>query len=131
MQKPKAVIITGNPKFITSNKWADDFYNEIKNFLEALGYEVVFDPGEPHTTPPPADLWIGHSRGTDRLRFAPATTKIIALGSSLPGAINHPRDNTKDSFGPSDIIPNEYHYAFMDEMRDAIKKAAGISSGRN
>ena len=63
-----AVIIKGNPKFIDNNKDADSFYEEIKSFLEDLGFEVSFDKGEPYTSPDKADLWIGHSRGADRLR---------------------------------------------------------------
>ncbi len=116
----KAVIITGNPKFISANEKARAFYEEIKSFLETQGYDVSFDAGEPHTTPRVADLWIGHSRGVDRLRFAPQGTRTLALGSSASGAVNHPLDNTKDVVGPSDIVPNEYHYVFTNEMKAAV-----------
>ena len=59
-KKPTAVIIKGNPEYISGH---DDFYEEIKDFLEELGYKVSFDEGAPYTVPPKADLWIGHSRG--------------------------------------------------------------------
>src|SRR5579884_3801285 len=117
----QAVIIKGNPKFIRNNPVAESFYAEIKEFLEKLGFEVIFSSGQPYTSPPAADLWIGHSRGVDRLRFAPSGTKTLALGSSLKGAVNHPLDNTKDIQGPSNIIPNKYHYVFTPQMKKRIK----------
>ena len=117
------VIIKGNPKFVAGNPAADDFYQEIKAFLENIGYVVTLDPGEPYTSPPPADLWIGHSRGVDRLRFAPPETKTLAFGSSLPGSVNHPLDSSKDIYGPTDTIPNAHHYAFTEAMKQAILAA--------
>jgi hypothetical protein len=121
MSKQTAVIVKGNPKFVINNSQADSFYTEIKKYLEDLGYNVSFDLGEPHSSPKKADLWVGHSRGNDRLRFAPEGTKTIFLGSSIKGAINHPQDNTKDAIGPSDTIPNNFHYVFTKEMKEAIK----------
>jgi hypothetical protein len=85
-----AVIITGNPKFIIENPEADQFYATLAEILQEAGYRVSFDPGEPYTTPPPADVWVGHSRGVDRLRFAPEHTKTIAIGSRVAGSINNP-----------------------------------------
>ncbi|MBM3281608.1 MAG: hypothetical protein FJY91_02610 [Candidatus Harrisonbacteria bacterium] len=122
MHKLTAIIIKGNPKFIESNQLAENFYKEIKNYLENLGYEVGFDAGEPHSIPRKTDLWIGHSRGCDRLAFAPEGTRTIALGSYKKNSINHPQDNTKDSAGPSEIIPNEFHYMFTEEMKKVIKE---------
>ncbi len=120
MSERTAIIIKGNPKFINDNSDAERFYSEIHDFLERLGYEASFDAGEPHTIPPPADLWIGHSRGGDRLQFAPPETKTLLFGSGAPGAINHPDDNTTGKAGPSEITPNLYHYIFTDEMKKTI-----------
>lgn len=123
MQKLTAIIIKGNPKFIIDNPEAEKFYQEIAEFLQGLGYEVGFDPGEPYTSPPLADLWIGHSRGGDRLSPpVPGDVVTLLFGSSRPGAINHPEDNTKHLFGPSDIVPNIFHYTFTDEMKQAIEE---------
>lgn len=81
--RPLAIIIKGNLKRIASanmSKPADAFYNKIKDILEKQGYRVEFDLGLPETTPSQsADLWIGHSRGADRLQFAegPRTIKLL------------------------------------------------------
>jgi hypothetical protein len=78
-RKRKAVIIKGNPMYIRGNLQADKFYEKLKSELESRDYDVVFDAGKPFSTPPKADLWVGHSRGADRLRFATAGTKTIDL----------------------------------------------------
>jgi hypothetical protein len=112
-----AVIIKGNSKFIEGNVSAENFYKDLRTFFEELGYTVSFDDGEPYTTPPMADLWIGHSRGSDRLRFAPEGTKTLSLG--IKGGINHPKDK---AILPGQI-PDEFHYILSDEMKSQIKLA--------
>ena len=116
----KAVIIKGNPKFVENNRKADSFYKKLKTFLISLGYEVSLDKGEPYTEPIKADLWIGHSRGVDRLRFAPKHTKVIALGIEV--GINHPKDT---SLRAGDV-PNKFHYILTEDMKKEIKKALGF-----
>ena len=120
MNKPTAVIVKGNPKFIDGNTLADNFYDEIKTFLENQGYTVSYDPGEPYTSPKEANLWIGHSRGIDRLRFAPEGTYCLRFGSSHPESINHPEDNSIGITYPSDVVPNQFHYVFTEEMKQTI-----------
>lgn len=120
MHKLTAIIIKGNPKFIVGNKRAEEFYQEIKNFLETLSYQVSFDDGAPYTSPKKADLWIGHSRGIDRLRFAPKGTRVLVFGASDTQAINHPDDNSTQITYPSNIVPNKFHYEFTDAMQQAI-----------
>jgi len=110
-----AVIIKGNPKFVIGNPDADRFYNEVKSFLEEQGFSVTFDAGEAYTSPVKADLWISHSRGADRLRFAPKGTKTIMLG--IQGGINHPEDR---SLVRGDI-PEKWHYILTEEMKEKIK----------
>lgn len=87
MQSQKsAVIIRGNPKYLNRNKdVANKFYNKIQDILERRGFEVSFDPGHPFTQPKDADLWVGHSRGIDRLQFAPSKTTTIALSTRADG----------------------------------------------
>lgn len=109
----KAVIIKGNPKYVEENNEAERFYAQIKKFLENLGYEVTMDPCLPHTLPPKANLWIGHSMGVFRLRFAPKGVKTLALGDNSPRAINHPKDTATP--------PDRYHYIFTKKMKDTIK----------
>lgn len=134
-QRATAVIITGNPKYIANNPRADAFYAELAAFLDALGFTVAFDAGAPQTVPPPANLWIGHSRGADRLRFAPAETITIGIGTpqtpegnSFP-VVNHPDDAMAERTyragsvvdGPTGI-PNDdtYHYVLTEDMKRAI-----------
>lgn len=110
-----AVIIKGNPKFIIGNLDADRFYDEVKHFLEDQGFSATFDLGESYSSPVKADLWIGHSRGNDRLRFAPTGTKTIMLATL--GGINNPDD--KALFAGA--IPDKPHYILTDEMKEKIK----------
>lgn len=83
MRRKLAVIVKGNPKYLNDpkvKKMADQFYSEIKKILEDKGYTVEMDPGKPHTLPDEsATVWIGHSRGIDRLQFAPKGVKTIEL----------------------------------------------------
>lgn len=63
---------------------ADDFYRDLKERLEVLGWSVSFDEGLPYTVPSEdAQLWVAHSRGIDRLRFAPETVMTLALKTAL------------------------------------------------
>ncbi len=78
-----AVIVMGNPKYVDDPRvrdLAEALYQEVKRILVDKGYQVELDPGEPYTQPRnDAAVWIGHSRGIDRLRFAGAKIKTIAL----------------------------------------------------
>lgn len=122
--KPKAVIVKGNPRFIAGNPDADKFYNNIATYLGSKGYHVAFDPGEDYTVPDEtADLWIGHSRGVGRLRFAPPHVKTLAFGSNVEGAINHPEDDVTTPFHQTGGTPPPAHYEFTDDMRAAIDRA--------
>lgn len=80
---PLAVIIKGNPKYLDDPKMkplANIFYAEISIILKVRKYRVEFDAGEAYTTPnETARVWIAHSRGISRLKFAPAHIKTIAL----------------------------------------------------
>jgi len=111
-----AVIIKGNPKFVAGNKEADKYYADLASFLEEQGFSVTFDPGLEYTTPKKADLWISHSRGKDRLRFAPEGIMTIATG--VEGGINHPEDK---SLKKGDI-PDNFHYILTEEMKKKIKE---------
>lgn len=116
--KQTAVIITGNPKFIAENTEAESFYDQIQRHLENHGFRVSRDPGNDFTEPPAADLWVGHSRGEGRLRFAPSGTRTVAIGVDVPGAVNHP-DDVLDGHITGKPPPSA-HYQLTDEMRNAM-----------
>ena len=120
-EKKSAVIIKGNPKYLKNR---GDFYDEIKEFLENLGYSVKFDAGLPKTSPPKADLWIGHSRGADRLEGAVPDYAKAVLGFGVPDSENQPfpvinHENDKSAVGKE---PTDDHFIFTDEMKDKIKE---------
>lgn len=125
---PTAVIIRGNPKFVTGNPAAEKFYAKLQKYMEQQGYAVSQDAGEPHTTPPPANVWLGHSRGVDRFRFAPEGTRTIGLGA--PDGINHPDDL---AMKPGDV-PTAAHYkltpAMLKELTARLQKQADDLAGR-
>jgi len=80
--KPIAVIVKGNPKYLDDPKirpMAEAFYAKVQALLEPR-YDVRFDAGRPFTHPDlKAALWVGHSRGIDRLQYAIKGIKTIAL----------------------------------------------------
>jgi hypothetical protein len=119
-----AVIVKGNPKYIRNNPTAARFYEDIAAHLQARGFAVSFDPGRPYTSPPPASLWIGHSRGSDRLRFAPPETRTIAMGAPHdPQALNHPDDHPQVGKRPSLA-----HYTFDDAMKQRVDDILAAAS---
>lgn len=104
-----AVIITGNPVYLDKYKVeSDSFYGKLKNILEAKGYDVSTDPGAELTKPKKADVWIGHSRGAGRLRYAPEGTLTIPIGSKLPGAVNHELDRSINDLSPDAVDINHF-----------------------
>lgn len=116
-RKPSAVIIKGNPDYITGNKDATKFYNDLADFIRSKDFSVTFDKGKDHTMPTKADLWIGHSRGASRCRFAPEDQKTVMLGA--PGGVNHPLDISMSKWE----TPNLFHYMITNEMKKAISNA--------
>jgi len=112
------VIIRGNPKY---HKEAFTFYRDLEQFLIALDFYVSWDDGVEYTKPPKADVWIGYSRGIDRLRFACASTKTIGIGGIWDTSVNHPQDNTIE-IKSGKITPNKYHFILAKEMKKKKKK---------
>ena len=119
IKKKTVVIIKGNVKYASE---AEFFYSDLCNFLTTLKLQVSFDDGVEYTSPPKADIWIGYSRGIDRLRFASKKTQTIAIGGEWESAINHPQDNTVFSDQLSPVIPNKYHFILSEEMKKKLKK---------
>jgi len=134
-KKKKAVIIKGNPYFMQGDykEKYDKFYDDIKNILINIGYdEVILDDGEEGTVPPHANLWVAHSRGKGRLRFAPNDTKTLVLDDYEASNKDYDRELSliKKQLGVtnmSDIplslrpIPRENHYTVNTKMRKALE----------
>ena len=85
-----AVVIHGNPEYVegVDKERADRFYAHLARKLERRGYAVSHDAGKEYTSPPKADLWVGHSRGSDRLRFAGKGTTAVAMGDRKSTRLN-------------------------------------------
>lgn len=121
-----AIIIQGNPLFITSDL-ARQYYTEISDYLLSLGVKkITLDPGIEYTTPDPrADFYIGHSRGVGRLRFVPKEKKSRVLMFGVPGGIIHPKDLADQRRypppRPANRPPVAEHFLFTKEQQNAIK----------
>jgi hypothetical protein len=128
-QKPLAIIIKGNPNR-KQPKTPGNLYPKLKKYLQDQGFQVEFDEGKPHTTPNiNAQLWIGHSRGAGRLKFAPKHIITISIGSSLPHSINHPDDKTNIKPDEYDKLPNHiikahnsWHNSFKEKLDRKIAR---------
>lgn len=107
-----AVIIKGNPKY--DNEQSQRFYERLADLLKEQGYSVKFDAGKSYTLPEKADVYIGHSRGADRLQYV--TGVKIPVGTASKEAVNHPKDNALEG----GIKPNRYHYTLNKEMKQEV-----------
>ena len=116
--RPTAVIVKGNPRW-TEGAHKDvsrQFYDAMTALLQDQGYGVSEDPGEPFTQPVDANLWVGHSRGIDRLRFAPATTRTVSVDDYQVPFDFDPND--------PDWNPPDSHYALTPELAQALGATA-------
>lgn len=121
--RPAAVVIRGNPKFTAGNPAAAEFYSALAKVLAAQGYAVSEDAGEPYTVPAgDAAVWVGHSRGADRLRFAPPGVRTVAVGSNRPGAVNHPADDV--NLWPGEEPPPA-HFDLTPDMAARLARLVG------
>lgn len=118
-----AVLITGNPKYVQGDykDQADAFYQSIEKELDRLGVQHSRDPGLPYTEPDVADIYIGHSRGADRLKYVSPDSYRISLGTNDEYSINHSKDRSLYSGAPT---PDIYHFRLTPRMRQAIRTAA-------
>jgi superfamily II DNA or RNA helicase len=131
-------IIQGNPDVIAQNKDKyDDFYRQIENYVQTQGLTSAIDPGLPETTPPGGKLWIGHSRGADRLRFAPKGIKTLILDNFEPEESKERQRKAYQKLfsdlGVAQIAdvpvqlrpaPGPEHYTFNPQMQAAIAAEA-------
>ncbi len=140
-KRKKAVIIKGNPYYLEQGPdraGYASYYRDIENELRKAGYgEVVYDKGEPMTSPPPADLWVGHSRGAGRLRFAPKGTKTLNITEYEDGINEYKakllREMRKRGYSSVSDFPVEErprpgreHYTLTQRGRAALQKQASV-----
>lgn len=136
---PKAVIIKGSPRYINGNPVADKFYEDLSQLVRDAGYTTSYDAGEPYTLPDEtADLWVAHSRGQDRLRFAPKGMKTLAIDQFEDRAAERRAINAKlmEAAGAKSWAewedrpdPPAEHYQITDALRNAIKEVTGTNVG--
>ena len=131
---PDAYIIKGNPDADPENaKNYADFYDAVKKHVESRGLTAAFDEGLAHTAPNGGKYWIGHSRGVDRLKFAPPTVKTLALDDYEPEEAKQQQNAAYgklfQELGVSNIAdvpierrpkPGAEHYTLNDQQRRAI-----------
>lgn len=114
-KKPLAVIIKGNPVYLDNHEiapMAETFYDELKQLLENKGFEVTFDAGAPHTLPDiSAKVWVAHSRGIDRLDYAPKSVTTLALKTNDSGKHDITTQSGRDASGKD---PKHYQLSAVD-----------------
>lgn len=116
----RAVLLKGNPRFIKTDL-AENYYNEIIEFMENLGVTVTIDAGADYTCPPKADFYVAHSRGCGRRRCfegTPELANFLMFGD--PDGVMHPKDRKWHEQGAKGIPPNE-HFIFTADQKLAIE----------
>lgn len=134
-----AVIIKGNPYYTEQGPDVDNYanyYKEIEDELRKAGYEdITYDRGDDYTTPRDADLWVGHSRGSGRLKYAPEGTKTLDVTQYEDGIEDYKAlllramlDKGYSSVGEYPVEerprPGPEHYTVTDRMREALSKTS-------
>jgi 8-oxo-dGTP pyrophosphatase MutT (NUDIX family) len=137
-------IIRGNPDADPENVGKyDAFYNNVKDHVSSLGYSAEFDSGLPNTVPPGGKFWLGHSRGGDRLRFAPQHgASALRLDDYEPDATRETQNAAyKKLFTQLGVAriadvpvslrpkPGPEHYTYNDRMRAAVSRL--LSTGKS
>lgn len=119
----KAVLVTGNPKYI-NKPIAVNYYKEIVDFLNRCGVDTTIDPGDDYTCPPHADFYIGHSRGASRIRCFERTAQandFLRFGDI--GGYIHPVDEAWQKANPPNgnyNPPPDEHFEFTKAQQQAI-----------
>jgi len=117
-----AVLIKGNPKFINTDQ-ARNYYQEIINFLQNLGFKVEVNAGSDYTRPrQDAALYIGHSRGAGRYEFMDEKNQLKFLRFGDPDGIIDPVDRKwqAENPPPTNQHPPKEHFIFSKQQQDAI-----------
>lgn len=143
--KPLAIIVKGNPKYLRLPEvkpMAEQFYSDLHDRVASKGYEVRFDEGKPYTSPDEsAEVWIGHSRGADRLDYAPNHIKTIYLQTNDTHHIHGIADRTgrgpkhyqlssRDLEALDSLMPNKY-LDHIEKQSSLIAGAVGTHVAQN
>lgn len=121
-----AVIILGNPdKMKGMERLANQYYEEIAQYIESKGFGVETDPGEPKTCPRmDAAFWVGHSRGVDRIRCVDEKDQWRFLKFGDVDGYIHPADARWqagiDDHVTTTMLPPKEHFLFIDSQKRAI-----------
>lgn len=122
-ESPLAIIIKGNPKYIEDPRvksMADQFYAAIALILARGGLRVSFDAGEPLTVPQAgAAAWVAHSRGADRLQYAPPN--VLTLEIVADSCMSQEGGADACGFSPS-------HYRLSAQDVEALEKMVSALS---
>jgi adenylate kinase family enzyme/8-oxo-dGTP pyrophosphatase MutT (NUDIX family) len=133
-----AVIIKGNPRYLNSDY--AKYYSDVADELRKSGYsDISFDTGEEGTVPRKADLWLGHSRGMSRLKFAPDGTKTLRIDDYEDEDPEYNKMVSKllSELGVSNIsevpvdsrpVPGKSHYTMTSALRNAIRNTKTASA---
>lgn len=100
----------------TTTDEIDELLNDIGEYVESYGYDVIVTPIAPHNNPPLANIWIGYGDGCDCFEDAPKETQLLAI-------------NTLD-YGQWPTILSKSD-VFSNDIRNAIDKAIALSELRN
>ena len=140
-----AIIIKGNPYYTEQGPDVDNYanyYKEIEDELRKAGYgDISYDRGDDYTTPKDADLWVGHSRGSGRLKYAPEGTKTLDVTQYEDGIEDYKTlllramlDKGYSSVGEYPVEerprPGPEHYTVTDRMREALSKTSAYKDYR-
>lgn len=125
-----AVIVKGNPKFLNT-PLAKQYYKDIEVHLKKLGYTVVYDNGRAYTRPrQDADLYVAHSRGTDRFEFmTPENQQRFVMLGVPEGVIADDDKVWQDTLGQPGVSPTppDSHFIYSDKQREAVEKMSDVA----
>lgn len=127
-------IIKGNPEVDKANAGHyEKLYDDIAKIVGENGFTSEFDQGLDKTVPPGGKLWIGHSRGGDRLRFAPDNISTLRLDDFEPADYKakqqveydkimkeHKVNTVADLPIEARPTPGKEHYMLSDEAMTAL-----------
>lgn len=131
MRALSATVIKGNPSFVQGNPLAEEYYSKISAHLKSLGVtKVTLDEGAPYTRPPLSDVYIGHSRGVDRLQYVRNRRGSSSVSLGDPDGVIHPKDLEWHSAGMKGSPPKE-HFMYTEDQRAAVEEAVKSVSSTN
>jgi hypothetical protein len=116
-----AVIVHGNSKY-EHKAIKHNTYDEIEKALKQAGINKVYhDPGKEFTEPRKADVWVGFSKGGDRLRFGDKSVLKISINDTASEhSVVNPDDKLTCDIGKPNCNPAKSHFIITDEMKNKL-----------